>query len=321
MTDTTQASGEAATDDGANKIGTFAPFDEFDPTLSNARAIGIDAGATLTKLCVRRSDDSLYFASFASRRNQTAATSDLAERVLALLEQFSPDRVGLTGCGAADLAPKLNRPMTTPIEFDAWGIGANEMLSRLGLAAESPYLLVAIGTGTSALHVDGDQVERLGGTALGGGAALGLGLALTGVRTPEELNALALRGARQNVDLMVTDLFEDAADVGAIIAASFGKLARLATEDPEGFTPPNKEDLAAAALGIVSDNIGLIATAHARGADVSRIVYGGSTLLVHPQIADVMRGFGLIMGHETVILPQGGHTGSLGALLLAERSA
>lgn len=225
------------TSDGTDKIGTFAPFGEFDDSLTAARAIGIDAGATLTKLCVRRADDTLYFASWASRG------TDQAARATALLEQLAPASVGLTGCGSADLAPQLDRELATPIEFDAWGLGANEMLSRLGAGHVGPYLLVAIGTGTSALHVDGETVERLGGTALGGGAALGLGLALTGARTAEELNALALRGARQNVDLMVTDLFENAADVGAVIASSFGKLARMATEDPEDLTPPNKEDL------------------------------------------------------------------------------
>ena len=300
--------------ESASPIGTFAPFGEFDESLFDSepqggriQAVGVDSGATLIKICVRRADESLHFATWASPSR---------DRIVDALERLNPEWIGLTGCGSADLAPLVSRPASNPIEFDAWGRGANEMLRRLGEDNGAPYLLVAIGTGTSMLRVEGESVERVGGTALGGGSALGLGLALTGARSPEELNALALSGARQNVDLMVTDLFENAADVGAVIASSFGKLARGVNQNDATATPPTACDLAAAALGIVSDNIGLLATAHAKGAGVDRVVYGGSTLLVHPQIGDVMRGFGLIMGHETVILPQGGHTGSLGAMLM-----
>ncbi len=298
-------------------IGTFAPFGEFDESLFNSdtpggdiQSVGVDSGATLVKICIRRADGSLHFATWASPS---------CERIVDLLERLAPEHIGLTGCGSADLHPLVSGPASNPIEFDAWGCGANEMLRRLGEDTTSPYLLVAIGTGTSMLRVEGDNVERVGGTALGGGSALGLGLVLTGARTPEELNVMALKGARQNVDLMVTDLFENAADVGAVIASSFGKIARSVNQDNATATPPSASDLAAAAIGIVSDNIGLLATAHAKGAGVNRIIYGGSTLLAHPQIGDVMRGFGLIMGHETVILPEGGHAGALGAMLMGAR--
>ena len=217
------------------------------------------------------------------------------------------------------LAPELGSDTTTPIEFEAWARGADEMLARTDQANDRPYLLVSVGTGTSALRVDGDSVERMGGTALGGGAALGLGRAIIGARTPEELNDLALEGTRQNVDLMVSDLFEDASDVGAFIASSFGKVARSAADERPN--EPSRADLAAALLGIVSDNIGLLASAYARAAGVDRIVYGGSTFLVHPQFADVARAFGMINGVDTVVLSQGGHAGSLGAMVIARRES
>lgn len=301
------------TDDAA--IGTFAPFGEFDPSRFAGDpdvSVGLDAGATLTKLCVRTGDGALAFADWRS--------SD-TDRARATIEALAPARLGVTGCGAAALLSKLSgeREAASPIEFVAWARGADEMLERTGQARAGAYLLVAVGTGTSALRVDGDDVERMGGTALGGGAALGLGHALLGVRTAEELNALGLRGDRGNVDLMVGDLFEDVADVGALIASSFGKLARRA-EDPSAEAPA-REDLAAAILGIVSDNIGLLASAYAQAAGVDRIVYGGSTFLVHPQFADVARGFGLISGTESIVLSRGGHAGCLGAMKIARREA
>lgn len=299
-------SGEARDED--DPIGTFAGFGEFDVDAAHAAdivALGIDSGATLAKLCARDASGGLRFATWAS---------PATDRLVELVRHLEPDHLGVTGCGSAALAPRLGRAAACPIEFDAWARGADEMLERHGYAPVRPYLLVAIGTGTSALRVDGDRVERMGGTALGGGAALGLGYALTGARTPEALNALALEGQRHNIDLMVTDLFEDASDVGAVIASSFGKLARHLSGEAE--PRPDEADLAAAALGIVSDNIGLLVTAYARAANVERVVYGGSTLLVHPQFADVARAFGAISGHETIVLPRGGHAGALGACLI-----
>ncbi len=311
---------EATRDEEDAALGTFAPFGEFDPRRfagDPGLSVGLDAGATLTKLCVRTRNGALAFADWRS--------SD-SERARETIEALAPTHLGVTGCGAAALrsrlaqsSPEIARGAVSPTEFVAWARGADEMLARTGRGRDGPYLLVAVGTGTSALRVEGDDVVRMGGTALGGGAALGLGHALLGVRTAEELNALGLRGNRQNVDLMVGDLFEDVADVGALIASSFGKLARRA-DDPSA-APPAREDLAAAILGIVSDNVGLLASAYAQAAGVDRIVYGGSTFLAHPQFADVARGFGLVHGMESIVLGRGGHAGCLGAMKIARREA
>ncbi|MGB0619472.1 MAG: hypothetical protein ACPGVZ_08355 [Myxococcota bacterium] len=304
---------EATRDMDETAIGDFAPFGEFDPARfadDDGLSVGVDAGATLTKLCVRSSDGALSFADWRSSDH---------DRARATLAALDPAYLGVTGCGAEDLLPKLGREATSPIEFTAWARGADEMLARTGQERDAPYLLVAVGTGTSALRVDGDEVERMGGTALGGGAALGLGNALLGTKTAEELNALGTRGDRRSVDLMVGDLFEDPRDVGALIAASFGKVARQAED--EGAKAPPREDLAAAILGIVSDNIGLLANAYARAAGVDRVVYGGSTFRVHPQFADIARAFSLMNGMEAIVLSRGGHAGCLGAMKVARTEA
>jgi type II pantothenate kinase len=229
----------------------------------------------------------------------------------------------VTGCGAAALETELTqdgiRDILSPIEFEAWARGANEMLTRLGEPAIEPYLLVSIGTGTSILRVEGEQVERVGGTALGGGAALGLGLALTGVGSSQELNELALQGDRSSIDLMVSDIFENVEGVGAIIASGFGKLARNAALPESERETPRPADLASATIGIVADNIGLLVASHARSAGVSRIVFGGSTLITHPQIELTVRGIAALGGLESSVLPHPGHTGALGAMLMGRR--
>ncbi len=292
-----------ASDESPDEIGTFAPFGEFDESLDSAESIGVDSGATLVKLCVRRSGGDLHFGTWPSPSR---------DRVLGLLDALAPERVGITGCGSRGVIGGLGRKTANPIEFDAWGYGANHMLEQLGTLGEAPYLLVSVGTGTSALRVEGDRVERVGGTALGGGPALGLGLALTNSRSHAELTALAARGDRGRVDLLISDIYPDGEIplAAEATAASFGKLVRSPDETPR------PEDLAAAVMALVAENIALLSTAQARVAGVSRIVYGGSTLVDNARVADTVRLLGAVMGFESIVLPRGGHVGALGSMLL-----
>ncbi len=79
---------------------------------------------------------------------------------------------------------------------------------------------------------------------------------------------------------------------------------------------PRQEDLAAAIMGLVAENIALLSTAQARAAGVSRIVYGGSTLSNNARVIDTVRLLGTVMGIESIVLPGGGHVGALGSMLL-----
>jgi pantothenate kinase len=83
--------------------------------------------------------------------------------------------VGLTGGGAGKLERQLDGQTLRVNEFAAWGDGAAELLRRLELGSARRYLLVSLGTGTSVMLVDGMAVNRIGGTALGGGTVVGLG--------------------------------------------------------------------------------------------------------------------------------------------------
>lgn len=278
-----------------------------------AEAIGVDSGATLVKLSVLDPEGAIHLATW---------PSPSTERVVALLERLSPSRIGVTGCGTRAIASRLPRAVATPLEFDAWGRGAHRLLSEIGAPPREAYLLVSIGTGTSALRVEGDRVERVGGSALGGGTALGLGLALTGCRSHRDLAHLAARGRRAGVDLLISDIYGEAEIplAGAATAASFGKLARRLAPvhaPDESAEPPAPEDLAAAIMGLVAENIALICSAHARAAEVSTIVYGGSTLSENPQLIETVRVLTSVLGHEVRILPESGHAGALGAMLLS----
>ena len=131
--------------------------------------IGVDVGSSLTKLAFQHPSGAVRYQLLGG-----SARSDIIRTV----EQMNPAVLGLTGGGAASLASQLAHQAVQVNEFTAWGTGANRMLSRT--QSHEPYLLVSLGTGTSVMLVDGKDVRRMGGTALGGGTILGLGTALLG---------------------------------------------------------------------------------------------------------------------------------------------
>ena len=154
-------------------------------------------------------------------------------------------------------------------EFEAWARGAPLVAEAADLELPARFLLVSVGTGTSVLHVDEVEAERIGGSALGGGTLLGLGRLLLEADGFAEIAALASQGDRREVDLLVGDIYESGVDelAAELNAASFGKLD---STDPE--------DLAHALAGMIGENVALIAVAHARAHDVEEVVYCGSTL-------------------------------------------
>jgi type II pantothenate kinase len=268
--------------------------------------IGVDAGATLVKIATRSPEGAL--------RYQLAPATALSE-VVATIQAARPERMGLTGGGATKLEQLLGRSTLRVNEFAAWGNGAAELLQDLPLGSARRYLLVSLGTGTSVMLVDGMAVNRIGGTALGGGTVVGLGAALLDRSDFSEIAALAENGDRRRVDLLVSDIYRagEIPLLGELTAASFGKLARL----DGGPTTPAHEDLAHAVMGLVGENVALICAGLGAARQVDRVVFGGSTLRKNPTLREVLQRITAALGLETVFLPDGEFAGALGALRLA----
>jgi type II pantothenate kinase len=269
-------------------------------------AVGVDWGATLAKLAVRRPGAPPEF---------RLLPSDAPEACRRALGELGAARVGVTGGGGERLARDL-RGAVAVNEFAAWGAGAAAMLAEDG-AGELPsrYLLVSLGTGTSVLLVDGLSVSRVGGTALGGGTLVGLAAGLVGTGDYERVVALARRGSRRTVDLLVSDIYRAGgiALAGDLTASNFGKLApRLRAG--EQVAP---EDLAHALMGLLGENVALVCTGLAAAAQVRRIVFGGATLRRNDALVEIVGGITRALGREPVFLRQGEYAGALGALLLA----
>lgn len=264
-------------------------------------AAGADVGATLVKLVVRD-------AGGATQRFTLPA--DALGAVADRLRGLAPARLGLTGGGAPRLAERLTLPATLVGEFTAWAEGARQLL---GGDAAPRFLVVSVGTGTSALLVEPGSVTRVGGTALGGGTIVGLGAALCGVREFDALVALAARGDRRRVDLLIRDVYPggDFLLPGDVNAASFAKLAR-------GDGTADAADLAHGIMGLVGENVGLICAGLAARHDVAQVAWGGSTLRDNPALTAILGGVCAVLGLEPHFLADGQFAGALGALALAE---
>ena len=229
-----------------------------------------------------------------------------SEPLLARLADCAARRVVLTGCGAEQLAPRI-RGAERVEEFEAWARGARLRLE--GLAGS--FLLVSIGTGTSALLVDPERVRRVGGTSLGGGTLIGLSTLLLGTRDFDRIAQLAARGDRSRVDLTIGDIYSDGFELpAAFTAASLAKLQPGATPDPA--------DLAQGLMGLLGENVGRTCALLAAEQGVERVVFGGSCLRGNDYLANLLRGMCMAGGLEALVLEDGEYTGAVGALQVAE---
>jgi len=270
--------------------------------VSERVAMGVDAGASLVKL-VLQEDTGLRY-----ELVPATALAAVAERVRTL----APQRLGLTGAGASELARRLDTESVRVTEFSAWGTGVRRLLAAQRPEVTEPYLLVSLGTGTSVLLAQGMGVSRVGGTALGGGTLMGLGGLLLGGASFEDILRLAARGDRRRVDLLVSDIYRpgEIALAGDATAANFGKpLVHRGSPAPE--------DLANAIMGLLGENVALICTALAGAHGVRRIVYGGSTLRGNRPLRDVLALITAAFGREPLFLEEGEFAGAIGALELA----
>jgi len=276
---------------------------------------GLDVGATLSKIALARAGQDPSF--------EQLPSADLAV-VAAHVGALAPAYAGITGGGAARLAEMLDCPTHPASEFDAWGAGAAPLLREADGAppAGEKFLLVSLGTGTSILLVTDEKAQRVGGTALGGGAVVGLGGALTGAGF-KKLCDLAGRGDAAAVDLRVSDIYgpEQIPLAGDLTAANFGKLARdyqqgnVREPDDTG-----RADRAAGVMRLVGENVALICAGLAGATGAQHVVYGGSTIRGNARLEEILAEVTTLCGLQSCFLPHGGFAGALGALEIARRA-
>ncbi len=271
------------------------------------RILGIDLGASLIKIAELSPEGSLAYRSMAS---------DRADELGAVVAGNPVAVLAATGAGAVPWLERFAPTGTHVREFVAWSAGGHDLRRAQPPQPELPFLLVSLGTGTSVLRVGGEgggRVERVGGCALGGGTLYGLAVSLLGCRDFSALVALANRGDRGRADLRVGDIYGDRGPdaiglPGEVTAANLGKLHR---EDLDR----DAADVARGIMGLVGENVGLLAAHLATQHGAREIVFAGSPLAGNEPLAEILIRIATALGHRACVLTQGAYAGALGALL------
>ncbi len=111
------------------------------------------------------------------------------------------EQVMVTGVGSAYIdGPIYGLPTGKTDEFVADGLGAR---FESGL---SKAIVVSMGTGTSFVQCDGDDIRHIGGMGVGGGTVQGLSRVMLNTGDPKQISSLALRGDIRNINLLIGDI-------------------------------------------------------------------------------------------------------------------
>ena len=182
-------------------------------------------------------------------------------------------QVMLTGVGSAYVkGPVYGLPTNKVEEFVADGLGARYE-SKL-----DHTIVVSMGTGTSFVLCDGDDMRHIGGIGVGGGTLAGLSRLLLNTSDIKSVSALAMQGDTKNVHLLIGDISAEPLP-GLPMDATASILAKAQSDAA-------KEDIAAGIISMVLQTIGSAAWLSSRGSDIRDFVLIGNLTLL-PQCKDV----------------------------------
>jgi type II pantothenate kinase len=111
------------------------------------------------------------------------------------------EHIKLTGVGSAYIDENIyGRPTSKAEEFIADGLGARyeSNLKRM--------IVVSMGTGTSLVRCEGDDIRHIGGIGIGGGTLSGLCRIMLQTDDMRQVVALATEGNIYNINLFIKDI-------------------------------------------------------------------------------------------------------------------
>ena len=111
------------------------------------------------------------------------------------------EHVMITGVGSASVEGNIyGLPTSKADEFQSDGLGAHfgNNLDRI--------IVVSMGTGTTLVKVEGDDIRHLGGISMGGGTLIGLSSLLLKTTKIDTIQQLAEKGNVKNVNLQIEDI-------------------------------------------------------------------------------------------------------------------
>lgn len=162
-----------------------------DVGISTTKIVGIDEkGMVISPIRIKATDPitSLYGA-FGKYLHDNKIKLDEVERVM------------LTGVGAAYIDEHIyGLPTSKSEEFIADGLGAKyeSKLDRM--------IVVSMGTGTSLVKCDGENIKHIGGIGIGGGTLAGLSRIMLKTDDIKQITNLAKDGDVSKINLLIKDI-------------------------------------------------------------------------------------------------------------------
>ena len=245
-----------------NEITTMGIIIGIDVGISTTKIVGLREGRVLSPIRITAADQvtSLYGAFGKYLHDNKVELKDV-------------EQVMLTGVGAGYIDESLYGIPTRKVdEFVADGLGAR---FESGL---SKAIVVSMGTGTSFVQCDGDDIRHIGGIGIGGGTLMGLSRVMLNTRDPKQIQSLAMRGDIRNINLQIGDI--SATPLPGLpmdaTAAIFGNVKDTATQ----------EDIAAGLICTVLQTIGSATYLASLGSGIKEFVLLGNLTLL-PQCRQI----------------------------------
>ncbi len=185
--------------------------------------IGIDVGGSTTKI-VGLQDGKIISPMFITATDPVSSLFGAFGKYIYTnnIALSDIEHVMITGVGSAYVEGNIyGLPTTKADEFQSDGLGAHfgNNLDRL--------IVVSMGTGTTLVKVEGDEIRHLGGISMGGGTLMGLSSLLLKTTKIEAIQDLAERGNIKNINLQIEDICKNDLEGLPLSATAslFGKAA------------------------------------------------------------------------------------------------
>ena len=189
------------------------------------------------------------------------------------IELGDVEHVVLTGVGSAYIEkPVYGLPTSKAYEFTADGLGAR-LESQL-----DHIIVVSMGTGTSLVLCNGDDIHHIGGISIGGGTLAGLSRIMLQTSDIRQVSEMAKHGDITHVSLMIGDISAHPLP-GLPMNVTASLFANAQTDSA-------KEDIAVGLIHTVLQSVGSAAVLSALNTDIKDFVLIGNLSLL-PQCKDV----------------------------------
>ncbi len=279
---------------------------------THAPQAAIDFGISNTD-AVARVDGTLQFW---TRPSYAAPDHDVVREVLAFggVDLAALPHIAVTGGRHKTLPASLGACTVVGVpEVTAIGRGGQALALSEDADPSTPILVVSAGSGTAVVSARGSSYAHVTGTGVGGGTLLGLSRLLLGTTDVTAIDAMALRGDTNSVDLALRDVVSG--PIGSLppdaTAVNFGRLARQ-----EQLSQP--DDLAAALLTLIGQVIAITAINAARAERVEQVVVIGH-MADMPSFRRVLEQVGVYYGMQLILPQNAGYGTALGAMLHGAR--